>query len=292
MSDIITERKSQRIDWNGLWKETHGDPDRANNIEFWNSFAPKFRKKTDGPDPYIEKFYEYMNPKPGDTLFDMGCGSGTLAIPFAQKGHEIYAADFSPEMLKYLRIGAEEAGVSDRIHTIQLNWNEDWSSRELPECDIAFSSRSIITTDLTQALRNLESVATRKICMGVWDTPVSDYDRYVAKAIGYERPGIGPHYIVMGELMDRDVFPEMRILYSPFRNSKYSDREDACSKIRASFNDLTKDQSEKLEKYLEEHLVYHEAKDEHVGKVMDGYWSLNHDDMNTIAFISWAKRNV
>ena len=29
------------------------------------------------------------------TLFDMGCGPGTLAIPFAQKGHEVFAADFS-----------------------------------------------------------------------------------------------------------------------------------------------------------------------------------------------------
>ena len=77
------------IDWNAQWKE-YGKIDRRNSsTEYWDSRAPRFRKKKDGPDIYVEEFYRLMEPEPGDTFFDMGCGSGTLALPFAQKGHHV-----------------------------------------------------------------------------------------------------------------------------------------------------------------------------------------------------------
>jgi SAM-dependent methyltransferase len=222
----------------------------------------------------------------------MGCGSGTLAIPFAQKGHEVFAADFSPEMLKYLKQGAEEAGVADRIHAIELNWNEDWNLRDLPKCDIAFSSRSFITRDLTSSLQKLESVAKRKVCIGAWDTPVSGYERHIAKIIGYERPGIGTHYMIMGELMDRDVFPELKYIYTPFRLTKYESREAAEEQLRAAFSHMTPEQEELFSRYLEDHLIYHSEAGTHHGKDLDGFWQFDHNDNSSIAFISWNIKSV
>lgn len=280
------------INWNEIWRNTEHSMEHSENVEFWNGFAPKFRKKTDEPDPYIEKFYEYMETQPGDTLFDMGCGPGTLAIPFAQKGHEVFAADFSPEMLKHLMIGAEKDGVADRIHPIELNWNEDWSLRNLPKCDIAFSSRSFITRDLTSALEKLESVAKRRVCIGAWDNPTTGYERHLAKAIGYERPGMGVHYMIMGELMDRDVFPEMRYIYTPFRLTKYESREAAEEQLRRAFDHMTPEQEEKLLRYLEEHLVYNPGKGMYHGKELDGFWQFDHNDNSSMAFISWNVKSV
>lgn len=280
------------INWNEMWRNTEDSIERSNNLEFWDAFAPKFRNKTGKPDPYIELFYEYMETEPDDTLFDMGCGSGTLAIPYAQKGHEVFAADFSPEMLKYLMEGAEEAGVADRIHPIELNWNEDWSLRELPACDIAFSSRSFITRDLTSSLEKLESVAKRKVCIGAWDIPVSGYDRHLAKAIGYERPGIGTHYMIMGELMDRDVFPEMKYIYSPFRQEKYASREQAEEELRRAFSHMTEEQERQFNAYLEAHLIHHPEKGIFHGRELDGFWQMDHNDNSSMAFISWNVKSI
>ena len=136
----------KNIDWNKLWKENVNNRSRNSEntqSEFWDKFAAPFRKKPkDGKkDEYIEQFYELMEIRPGETIFDMGCASGTLAIPYALKGHEIYAADFSPAMLDVLMKSAEEEGVAEKIHPIRLDWNEDWSLRDLPVCDIAISSR-------------------------------------------------------------------------------------------------------------------------------------------------------
>ena len=274
----------QRIDWNRLWQENQAKKPSAENLDFWDDFAPHFRKKVeDGmTDPYVELFYEYSEFEPGETIFDMGCASGTLAIPYAQKGHEIWAADFSGEMLRYLMIGAEEAGVADRIHPIRLDWNEDWAVREdLPVCDVAMSSRSFIAWDMSKAIRDLESVARKRVCIGAWDTPNDGYDRHVAEYIGYERPGFGCYGYILNELMDRDLFPQLRWIRSPFRLSKYESREQALDKLRASFQyGITEEQERKLITCCDEHLIYHEEEPE-------SFWRFDHSEMSTMAHIMW-----
>ena len=277
------------IDWNKLWKEQYVDPEKGENIEFWDNFAPRFRKELpDGEkDPYVELFYEYSEFRPGETIFDMGCASGSLAIPYAERGHEIYAADFSPEMLKYLMIGAEEHGVADRIHPIQLNWNEDWSKKDLPVCDVAISSRSFIVNDLTQGIKNLESVAKRRVCIGAWDTPTAHYDRVLAQEVGYERPGYGCYIYVLNELMDRDLMPEMRFIKSKFRATTFVNKEVAISSFEKSMlygekDGLTEEQHEKMLKYCDEHLVEFE-------KHGEKKWKLDHEEISTVAHISWNK---
>lgn len=287
-----------RINWDELWKQRNEEAVGENSgIEFWNTFAESFRKKIKpGEDEYVEKFYKMMDIRSDETLFDMGCASGTLAIPFALKGHDVYAADFAPDMLKVLKEGAKEAGVADRIHPIRLDWNEDWSKRDLPLCDVAISSRSLICSCLSGALMKLESVARRRICIGAWDTPCKYYDRYLAKAIGYERPGYGVYWYVINELMDRDLLPEMRFLKSPFKPSRFESYDKGVETLKKSFiYGLTKEQESKLEKYCSEHLKHHEGSENYTsardnGKIFKEFWRLDHDDASTIAFISWNKK--
>jgi len=281
-----TQTQTERIDWNRLWKENYADRPSEDDHQFWDDYAPRFRKKLkEEEDPYVRIFYEYSEFQPGETIFDMGCASGTLAIPFAQKGHEIWAADFSEEMLKYLMIEAEEAGVADRIHPIRLDWNEDWSKRkDLPLCDVAISSRSFITWDLSQAIRNLESVARHRVCIGAWDVPAHGYDREVAKAVGYDRPGYGCYFYILNELIDRDLLPQLRFIKSPFRLSKYESKEKALqAQIKAFQYGLTEEQMQKLVSYCDEHLVYHDDGEKQ-------YWKFDHTEMSTIAHISWEVR--
>ena len=289
----------QRFDWNQIWKDTLKRESKNNAAEFWDGHAKHFVKKLEdgAKDPYIEQFYEMAALKPGETIFDMGCASGTLAIPFAKKGHEVYAADFSNEMLKYLMQSADEAGVADRIHPIHLDWNEDWSLRDLPKCDVAIASRSLIFEDMTSSLKKLESVAKSRVCIGAWDTPTQGYDRYLAAAIGYERPGYGTHYFVMNELMDRDMFPELSFIHCPFRNTKYKTHEEAIEELKKTFRFGLSDEQEKLfEEYCAEHLKFHKLEDGGLkssrgdAQGSKEYWQLNHSDMSTNAFIKYPTK--
>lgn len=196
------------IDWNRLWKEER-NPDAENGTsQYWDRRAANFRKKDDEPDSYSEQFYEYMGARGGETLFDMGCGSGTLAIPFAKKGHEIWAADFSEEMLKCMMADAEAEGVADRIHPIKLDWNENWELRDLPKCDIAFASRSLFFDELTESLDKLETVAERCCCLGAWDGPGK---------------GLTSCYCVLGDLICRNREPELRYIRYTFHSRNCED---------------------------------------------------------------------
>lgn len=306
------------INWNRIWQESGFGDGRNNNVEFWDEHAANFRKKVIGKDPYVEQFYEFAEIMPGETLFDMGCGSGVLAIPFAAKGHEVYAADFSQNMLDQMMKEAEAEGVDDKIHPIQLDWNEDWSLRDLPLCDVALSSRSMFFKDLTSSLIKLESVAARRVCMGAWDSPGFGYDRRLAKYIGYERPDHSVHYIIMNELMDRDVFPELMYIKCPHRAMKFKTKEDALTTLKAAFTrGLTSEQEKLFYEYCEENLKYtivdengtmyhfnNEVKNDpsercgkYAGPAQDmmgsrEFWQINNKKLSTIAFIRWDKKTV
>lgn len=63
--------------------------------------------------PYrlIQRVAGLAGLKPGDAVLDLGCGTGMLAIPFAQAGMAVTAMDPEPEMLAATQAAATAAGV-------------------------------------------------------------------------------------------------------------------------------------------------------------------------------------
>lgn len=117
----------------------------------------------------------------------MGCASGTLALPLAEAGHRVFAADFSKGMLELLNQQIAERHLSDYITTMQLDWNEDWSRYDIPVCDVAIASRSMIVSNLEAALDKLQSKARRKVCIVEPTTESPHFNVNIAEYIGYSR---------------------------------------------------------------------------------------------------------
>ena len=63
----------------------------------------------------------------GDSACDLACGTGTLALSFAQRGWRAYGVDASPAMLTEARHKAEELGLNVRFS------QQDMRSFALPE---------------------------------------------------------------------------------------------------------------------------------------------------------------
>lgn len=68
--------------------------------------------------------------QPGDTVLEIGCGTGEDAIHLAQRGVNVIATDVSHEMLNQTIQKAREFEVSDFIETRQLDL------MDLPEWDV------------------------------------------------------------------------------------------------------------------------------------------------------------
>lgn len=59
--------------------------------------------------PYLDELLQ-RHPTPDHSMLDLACGTGTIALSFAQRGWEVYGVDASAGMLDLARRKAEQTG--------------------------------------------------------------------------------------------------------------------------------------------------------------------------------------
>lgn len=60
---------------------------------------------------YLDRLLE-RHPPPAHSLLDLACGTGTVALAFAQRGWDVYGVDASPHMLERARAKSASLGQS------------------------------------------------------------------------------------------------------------------------------------------------------------------------------------
>jgi 2-polyprenyl-3-methyl-5-hydroxy-6-metoxy-1,4-benzoquinol methylase len=83
----------------------------AERVEWWDEMS---ERNAHSPDrlPDLARTIDRLNLRPGDRIFDAGCGSGQFAVGFAERGYVVTAADLVPEMVDRGRLHAAERGVA------------------------------------------------------------------------------------------------------------------------------------------------------------------------------------
>lgn len=95
--------------------------------EYWNKRAATFtRTATRAYEHWLMKL---LALDPSDTVLDMGCATGTLAVPLAKRGHHVHACDFAEAMLAILSKRAARDRLPITAHL--LAWEDDWEAAEL-----------------------------------------------------------------------------------------------------------------------------------------------------------------
>lgn len=271
------------MDWDKRWKEIHQKREKHFGVEFWNKRADNFRKN--GKMGIYEKnFLKLANIPEGASVFDMGCGSGTLAIPLAEAGHEVYAGDFSPVMLEALEKEVKKKGMEDRIHLFHMNWNEDWSSFDIPVCDVAISSRSMIVENLSEAIKKLSSKAKKQVHISSGTAVSTHINTRLADAIGFKDIPKGGYALIVHALLDMGIMPRVEYIQSD-RKDRFGSMEECFETISTRYfpRELSESEIALLKKYNDEHLIEHKDSDGNVFFEYDELWPVRW------AFISWDK---
>jgi SAM-dependent methyltransferase len=87
--------------------------------------SPTTEKPLDVPyvptkEPIVDRMLEMAKVKPGDVLYDLGCGDGRIVIAAAKRfGIRGVGIDIDPQRIAEAQENARKAGVADRVQFIQ-----------------------------------------------------------------------------------------------------------------------------------------------------------------------------
>lgn len=147
------------IDFGELYRQHMAAVGRPKSAEVWDARAegmtlPPFDTG------YIAEFVGRMDLSGCDSLLDVGCGLGHIALAVAHRLTTVVGLDHSPRMLELFAQNAQAQGVTG-ASTLLRSWYEDWG--DVPVCDIVVASRSTAVMDMADALRKLNAKARKRV---------------------------------------------------------------------------------------------------------------------------------
>ena len=147
---------------------THDSTINRDSQAYWNKRAATFTRFATGE--YERWLMDLLALTEGDEVLDMGCATGTLAVPLAQAGHRVHGCDFAEAMLTILneRAAAESLPITSHL----LAWEDDWEAAGLGanSMDVAFASRSLMSGDVSACVRKLDAAARSRAAVVVPDS--------------------------------------------------------------------------------------------------------------------------
>jgi predicted RNA methylase len=91
-------------------------PALAQDPRFSNKLSPYVRT----PDRIMDRMLELANIKPGDTVFDLGCGDGRIVIAAALRYKaKAIGVEISPSLASQATTAIDKAGLKGRARIIQ-----------------------------------------------------------------------------------------------------------------------------------------------------------------------------
>lgn len=300
------------------WRKLDGRRRTPDSQKHWDERAKSFSFK-DTPDAYLQSFISKAGITGEESVLDMGCGTGSLAVALASMGCSVVAVDFSTGMLDRLHSKAAERGVlweggssglysgdssaggakispseieAGKILPLRMSWEDDWANYGVEEnsVDVAVASRSVITRDLEDSLKKLSAVACEKVCVTVGTGLSPRVDMRVARAMGLELERHNDALFVFGIASDLGYEPTVSYIHSPRTKSYISPDEAYYSLLRTrdyladTIDQISVEESAcRLRNFLADHLVEIEE---------DGTkrWALDQSRVVPWAFISWDVR--
>lgn len=222
--------------------------------DYWNGRSTSFGSFS-GPNPYAETFIDYLGLEESQSVLDMGCAVGTLAVPLARRGHPVVACDFSPEMIR--RLSEKVEGTDLPITPVLMAWEDDWDACGYgADCvDVAIASRSASFDDMSFPIRKLEKVARCKAAMTVPRGPLPLFEPCVMEFLGRKVPQKHLDERALAVLESLGRKPEVHVIDCE-RPMRFNSRETAVSELRHMAGDAPFDENEQwwFDKYAAEHI--------------------------------------
>lgn len=217
-------------DWNEEWKRLQQARRRFDDASYWDKRSATFTSK-DAPNPYVERFLELAGIREGETVFDMGCGTGALSVPLGKRATRWWP----PISRRAARPTAGSARPRGRAHGVPQadELADDWPSLGVRPgmVDVALASRSVATADLRDSLLRLTDVARRRVCVTLATGSSPRTDERILNAMGLSSV-LGRDYLyAFNILANEGLRPEVSYIDSE-RTDTFDSLDDALRRVR------------------------------------------------------------
>ena len=267
---------------------THGEQASTINRDsqaYWNKRAATFTHNATSD--YERWLLDLLALETGEEILDMGCATGTLAVPLARAGHRVHGCDFAEAMLAILdeRAAAENLPITSHL----LAWEDDWEEAGLGEnsVDVAFASRSLMSGDVPACVRKLDAAARSRATVVVPDSLLPSRDPRLLTYLG--RAVRRSHVVrdvtrALTSLGRIPVFATTRT----FRPMRFSSFDEARADLRrlASPEPFTAREQRLFDAYAAQHVVREEAAT--ASGQAGEQWVLDYPLPVTWVFIGWS----
>jgi SAM-dependent methyltransferase len=239
---------------------------RAKTAEEWDGRAQSMSRRILGG-AYVDGFVARLDLTGCETLLDVGCGPGTIALTVAPRLARVYGLDFSRGMIDGFCENARARGVTNATGILR-SWEDAWD--DVPECDVVVASRSTQVADLEAALLKLHAYARRRVYL-THLVGGRFLDPWVHEAIGRNDEPLPDYLYVLNILHRHGIHPRLDYLDGENRLANCVDFDDCLRKVEWSLGVLTPEERERLRRH-------YDARGSRVG-----------DQPMRWAFISWEK---
>lgn len=263
---------------------THDSTINRDSQAYWNKRAATFTRNATSD--YERWFLDLLALEAGEEILDMGCATGTLAVPLARAGHRVHGCDFAEAMLAILdeRAAAENLPITSHL----LAWEDNWEAAGFGpnSVDAVFASRSLMSGDAFSAVRKLDSAARSRAAVVVPDSLLPSRDPRLLTYLG--RSARHPRVVrdVTRALASLGRIPVFATTQT-FRPMRFSSFDEARSDLRrlAGPEPFTAREQRLFDAYAEQHFVREDAATTS-GKA-GRQWVLDYPLPVTWAFIGW-----
>ena len=267
---------------------THGEQSSTINRDsqaYWNKRAATFTR--DATVEYERWLLDLLALEDGDEVLDMGCATGTLAVPLARAGHRVHGCDFAEAMLAILdeRTATESLPITCHL----LAWEDDWEAAGLgtDSVDVAFASRSLMSGDVPACVHKLDATARSRAAVVMPDSLLPSRDPRLLTYLGRSARracivrDVTRALAALGRI---PVFATTRT----FRPMRFSSFDEARVDLRrlAGPEPFTAREQRLFDAYAAQHV----AREDLTGpsEVAEEHWVLDYRLPVTWAFIGWS----
>lgn len=241
----------ETIDFATMYKEhKKASTFKGKKADDWDEKAESMSKRVIDS-PYVAEFISKMNLEGCETLLDVGCGPGTIALALAPQMKKVCGLDLSTGMLECFLKNAQDRKLPC-AQTIHRSWEDDWSDVE--EFDIVVASRSIEVKDLKEALNKLHSKAKKAVYL-TYKAGGSFVDERILEFIGKKIVTRPDYMYVLLILREMGIFAKLDFIDTPGGSVSYENKEVFLTSLEWSVGGLSDGERLKADEFYEQRIA-------------------------------------